>query len=159
MRRQHGLSLNRGLELALCQRVVLILLRQAPFKLMSLCRSILFERLGYTLCLLLTSAHNPRGSGVEVPQVRKRIDIFAIELDRPLKFIPHLLRQSVCLYGVNAVGLFAIGPPEPEVISTIHRHKLDRGFALVDGIIPALLLVVHAAKQIVRLCVGRVCGQ
>src|ERR1700749_3711392 len=121
--------LDRGLELALCQHVVFVFLRQAPLKLVRLCRSMLFESLGYTLCLLLTSAHNPRGRCVEVPQVRERIDIFAIELNRSLKLVPHLLRESICLYGVNAVGLFAIGATEPEVISAFRRHKPNRGFA------------------------------
>jgi len=80
-------------------------------------------------------------------------------LDRSLKFAMYFLGQTVGLYGMDGIGFFAVRPAQPEVIPTIERRKLDRGLALVDGIIPSLFLVVDAAEQIVRFRVSRFCGK
>jgi hypothetical protein len=45
------------------------------------------------------------------------------------------------------------------MIFAILRRQLDRGLALVDGIIPSLFLVVDTAQQIVRLSICRLCRE
>ena len=105
---------------------------------MTLRRPKRFECLNHRLRLVLASAYNSRGSGIELAQVGERVYIFAVELDRTLKFAAYLLGQAVGFYGMDGVGFFAICPAQPEVIRAIQRRKLDRGLALVDGIIPSL---------------------
>ncbi len=58
---------------------------------------------------------------------------------------------------MDAIGFFSIRPAQPEMIFAIQRLKLNRGLALVDRIIPSLLLVVNTAEQIMRFRVCRLC--
>lgn len=106
---------------------------------------------GPLLAPFLASANNPWSSGIELAEDGERIHISAVELNRLLEFVAHLFRQSVGLNGIYAAGFFAISPAQPEVISAIGRPKPDRDFALANRIVLSLFLVVHAAKQIVRL--------
>jgi len=56
-------------------------------------------------------------------------------------------------------SLLPIGAPEPEVIVAVGGIRVHGGFAVGDGAVPPLLLVINAAAEIVRVGVGRILGQ
>src|ERR1700733_11838667 len=99
---------------------------------MGLCWSVMLQRLGDILGLFLAAANNSRGRGVKLAQVRERIHVLAVQLDRPLELVSHFFGEPECLDGMYAVGLLPIGPAQPQMIATIRRLEPNRNFALVD---------------------------
>src|SRR5215813_13440678 len=57
------------------------------------------------------------------------------------------------------LGLSAVGPAQPELISTTFRIERSRSETLRDGIVPALFGEVDAAQEVVRLGIIRIPAQ